>query len=99
MLSAGVVFTEVRVNRASKVWKKMKEAGVCPYGQLPLLTFGEKEDPSKLQVLAQSGAINRVSAERAGLMDPSDPLRYAKIDEVLCALQEIRNKFLPSILE
>mmetsp|Transcript_106557 Transcript_106557/g.227574 ORF Transcript_106557/g.227574 Transcript_106557/m.227574 type:complete len:282 (-) Transcript_106557:51-896(-) len=99
LMIGGVAFEEVRIDRNLGQWDELKASGLCPYEQLPLLTFSQLEDPEKKMVLAQSNAINRVCGKRAGLMDASEPVRYAKIDEILCAVQDLKQKFVASILQ
>lgn len=94
----GVPFDERRISRIGKEWEDLKATIRCPYDQLPVLVIPTEESSGSFAVVAQSNAINRACARRAGMMPVEDPLRFAKIDEILCAIQDIRQKFTPSIM-
>eukprot|EP00179_Madagascaria_erythrocladioides_P006349 CAMPEP_0198308056 /NCGR_PEP_ID=MMETSP1450-20131203/840_1 /TAXON_ID=753684 ORGANISM="Madagascaria erythrocladiodes, Strain CCMP3234" /NCGR_SAMPLE_ID=MMETSP1450 /ASSEMBLY_ACC=CAM_ASM_001115 /LENGTH=203 /DNA_ID=CAMNT_0044010689 /DNA_START=127 /DNA_END=738 /DNA_ORIENTATION=- len=68
----GIPFEDERLGREE--WMAFKPK--TPYGSMPLL-----EDEGR--VLAQSSAIQRYAAKKAGL-EPSDPWLAAKVDEI-CA--------------
>jgi len=98
LAASGVPFDEVRVSRKGEAWNELKKTLGAPYDQLPVLKMTPSESSSSTCVLAQSNAINRICGRRAGMMPTEDPLRFAKIDEILCSIQDVKQKFIPSML-
>ena len=85
----GIDFEDVRPDR--ECFRRQKEAGVYPYGQLPVLEVdGER--------IAQSTAIAVYCGKLAGLY-PDDPLMAARVDELLASVNEITYAISPSVRE
>mmetsp|Transcript_15633 Transcript_15633/g.28045 ORF Transcript_15633/g.28045 Transcript_15633/m.28045 type:complete len:215 (+) Transcript_15633:91-735(+) len=74
----GVEFKDTRLSRDG--FNKAKEAGECPYGQLPVLKV-------KGEALAQSTAILRYVGKITGLY-PEDPILAAKVDSYMDLVEE-----------
>lgn len=69
-------------------WGKMKQEGWAPFGQLPVLEVDGK-------YLAQSAAIDRYVAQRAGLL-PSDPWKVAQADQAYFFCEDVWQTLYPS---
>ncbi|KAF5841066.1 glutathione S-transferase [Dunaliella salina] len=86
MLSIGKVnFEDKRV--PFEEWPQLKSS--TPFGQLPVLEVDGT-------TIAQAGAIERYAAKLAHLY-PSDPLSAAKVDQVVCFVDEFLPLFAPTM--
>uniref|UniRef100_A0A383VC85 Glutathione S-transferase n=1 Tax=Tetradesmus obliquus TaxID=3088 RepID=A0A383VC85_TETOB len=69
-------------------WQKLKQEGWAPFGQLPVLEVDGK-------YLAQSAAIDRYLAQRAGLL-PADPWKAAQADQAYFFCEDVWQTLYPS---
>ena len=90
----GIAFEDVHV--PPERFRELKAAGELPFGSLPVL---EVETPAGRVSAAQSNAILRFVARRAGLYPEHDPLRALKVDEALDLGEDLYHVIGPSIGE
>lgn len=88
---SGVAFEDKRLPRGSLEWEEFKGEGLCPFDQFPILQLDD-------QIISQSNSILRACGRIAGVY-PSDPLMAAKVDEILCAILDIKQRFFPSMVQ
>eukprot|EP00123_Amoebidium_parasiticum_P012930 comp21667_c0_seq1/m.30480 comp21667_c0_seq1/g.30480 ORF comp21667_c0_seq1/g.30480 comp21667_c0_seq1/m.30480 type:complete len:209 (-) comp21667_c0_seq1:640-1266(-) len=82
----GIPFVDERLSREE--FQSRKAAGSLPFGQVPILTVDD-------QVLSQSVAILQYCG-RVSKLYPTDEWKAAKVDEVLCALEEMMGPLAPT---
>ena len=83
----GVHFENVHPSREE--FRKMKESGSLPFGQVPVLVV----DGS---TIAQTGAIARFCGKLSGHY-PTDPLQAAMVDQYLDAATDVTTKVSPTM--
>ena len=77
-----IPFQDIRIDGVR--FREMRNAGVLPFGQLPILDMnGER--------IAQTGAILRVCGTLSGLYPAGDLTRCARVDELIDAATDITN--------
>jgi len=76
-----VLFEDERIPREEFAKRK----ATLPFKQLPVLTVNG-------EVMAQSEAMARYAGKLCGLYPVNDPLSAFRVDEILGALEDIRNK-------
>eukprot|EP00471_Norrisiella_sphaerica_P005181 CAMPEP_0184489828 /NCGR_PEP_ID=MMETSP0113_2-20130426/16471_1 /TAXON_ID=91329 /ORGANISM="Norrisiella sphaerica, Strain BC52" /LENGTH=218 /DNA_ID=CAMNT_0026873467 /DNA_START=1 /DNA_END=657 /DNA_ORIENTATION=+ len=74
-----VDFTDTRLS--FEEFRKQKQEGSLPFGQVPLLKLGGK-------TYAQSYAIMKYAGTKAGLY-PNDPLEAMEVDQVVLTLEDL----------
>mmetsp|Transcript_81197 Transcript_81197/g.161016 ORF Transcript_81197/g.161016 Transcript_81197/m.161016 type:complete len:239 (+) Transcript_81197:73-789(+) len=86
VFAAGAVpYEDDRISREEVAQRK--EAGLFPFGQVPVLTVNGKQ-------FAQSYSIAKFAAKVAGLM-PLDPLDALAAESIVDSTDDVRSKFVP----
>tara|TARA_Y100001970_G_C13949684_1_gene707600 strand:+ start:125 stop:754 length:630 start_codon:yes stop_codon:yes gene_type:complete len=86
----GIEFEDFRPS--SKEIKKMKNDGILPFGQFPILQVNGK-------TIAQTGAIARFCGKLSGLYPSENQFNAAKVDEVIDLATDITNQMKPALRE
>jgi len=93
LIVGGVDFDDIRIPREGPKWPELKDNDkVCPFAQLPVMDVGGT-------IITQANSILRYAGLLAGLYPAHDVARVAKVDEILGAIQDIKGRMLPSMLE
>lgn len=88
----GINFEDHRVPRGSDEWQTLKGTELCPFHQLPILEVDGVR-------ISQSNAILRYVGLLAELYPKDDLFKASKVDEILGAIQDIKVRIIPSLLE
>ena len=86
----GIEFEDFRPS--SEEIKKMKNDGILPFGQFPILQVNGK-------TIAQTGAIARFCGKLSGLYPSGNQFNAAKVDEVIDLATDITNQIRPALRE
>ena len=85
-----IEFEDIRPSREEI--SKMRNDGVFPFGQFPILKVGSK-------TIAQTGAIARFCGKLSGLYPMDNDFYAAKVDEVIDLATDITHKIRPALKE